>query len=80
MRTNLILHLHCAECGARLKLCYPKERNADPVEPGYGEADNEPTGAACFFPDKISVQPCEKCIEKYTGPARQLADALKRML
>jgi len=76
MRTNLILHLHCSECGTRLRLCYKNEAQKPPKESGYMEADKEPTGAECFYPGSISVEPCRKCIEKYTGPARRLVDAL----
>ena len=79
MRTNLILHLHCSECGKRLNLCYKNELKKKPVKPGYKEVDDEPTGAACYYPDPIVVEPCKSCIEKYTLPAKQLCESIKTL-
>lgn len=76
MRNNLITRFHCSECGNILNLVYPKDA-AEPVEPGYGVVTpSEPTGAACVYTPRIMVEPCRFCIEKYTGPAKQLAKAI----
>ena len=80
MRTNLILHFHCSECGKRLEVCYPKETRKKPVESEYGEVDDEPTGADCFYPPAVSIRPCRYCIEKYTEPARKLQAALSTII
>lgn len=79
MRTNLIMHFHCAECGYQLKL---QTENEGAKKPEYHKDDfasqnpKEPTGASCYHTPKISIEPCKKCIEKYTGPAKKLTEAL----
>jgi len=80
MRTNLIMHFHCAECGKQLHI-----DDKPKMEPKYHYDDfpsqkpKEPTGAACHYTPKISVKPCSNCIEKYTGPAKKIVDAISAM-
>lgn len=75
MRTNLITHFHCSECGHILNVEYDKEDGPPKIE----ELDKElPTGAACRH-NRILVVPCKHCINKVTGPARKLAEAIKEM-
>ena len=77
MRTNLIMHFHCSECGRQLNIANERERKVEPKYEGcFHQNPEEPTGAACHYTPKISVEPCRNCIEKYTGPARKLAEAL----
>lgn len=84
MRTNLIMHFHCSECGAVLNIAYP-DAAAKPAEYHANQPwarenhDAEPTGAAVRYVPAISVEPCPKCIERHTGPAKQLSAALKAM-
>ena len=87
MRTNAIMHFHCAECGTILNLVYPEEA-AKPtptgmyrlVEPGAPtQLTDEPTGAVCMYVQTISIQPCGVCIERHTGPAKQMEAAIKAM-
>ena len=75
MRTNLIMHFHCSECGKILNVCYAKEAK----KPVYNSSNTEkdPTGALCMYPEKISVEPCKACIDTYTIPAKKLMDALE---
>ena len=79
MRTNLIMHFHCSECGKQLNIVNDQE---GAKKPKYHDDDfrsqepKEPTGAACHYTPKISVEPCRNCIEKYTGPAKKLVDAI----
>ena len=77
-RTNLIMHLHCADCGAVLSLQYPGAEPNEPTLERYRSDlhDPEPTGALVRYIPAILVEPCRKCIEKHVGPARRLAEAL----
>jgi hypothetical protein len=79
MRTNLIMHFHCSECGNQLKLKNESEGAKKPVyhdDTYRTQEPKEPTGAACYYTPKISIEPCKRCIEKYTKPAKQLVDAI----
>ena len=73
MRTNLITHLHCSNCGRVLNVEYDKEDSPRKIE---AMESDEPTGAACRH-NRILVEPCRYCIEAATGPAKQLASAIK---
>jgi len=79
MRTNLIMHFHCSECGKQLHL---KNSIDGAKKPRYHYDDfgnqepKEPTGAACYYTPKISIVPCKACIDKYTLPAKALTDAI----
>lgn len=81
MRTNLIMHFHCSECGKQLKLKYENEGAAEVKrESSYMfDEPKEPTGAACYYTPRISIEPCQSCIRKYTGPAKKIVDALKEI-
>ena len=82
MRTNLIMHFHCSECGKQLKL---KQENEGAKKPAYRYDDSdqdepkEPTGAACYYTPTLSIEPCKFCIEKYTGPAKKIVEALNSL-
>lgn len=61
----------------QLNIANENERKAEPEREGYTLAKPKaPTGAACYS-TKISVEPCRSCIDKYAGPARKLAEALR---
>ena len=78
MRTNLIMHFHCSECGMQLKL----KDESEAKKPVYHDdtfrtqEPKEETGAACYYTPKVSIEPCKKCIEKYTGPARKIVEGI----
>jgi hypothetical protein len=84
MRTNLIMHFHCAECGSVLNLRepseekVPNERYESGVWAGRGH-DKEPTGAAVRYVEAVQVEPCRVCIDRYTGPAKRLAEAMQQL-
>lgn len=73
IRTNLVTHLHCCECGAELRLA--TERPAGLVAQ---ESTRYDTGAACLT-NKVWVYPCRNCIDIKTGPALQLTEAIRFM-
>ena len=75
------MHMHCAECGSVLTLAYEADVAAKAEAYGtYGsEHDREPTGAAVRYVPPIFVVPCKVCIEKHTGPAKRMAEALKQL-
>jgi hypothetical protein len=84
IRTNLILTFHCGECGKRLCVSNEEERTVDPdglefYRDNKKEVPKLPTGAACLYTEGISIEPCRNCIEKYTGPAEKLVEAIKIM-
>lgn len=73
MRTNLITTFHCFDCGKKLEVDYGEGVK---TESPYSQGD--PTGAAVMY-SKVVVKPCRSCIEKHTGPARKLAEAIKEL-
>lgn len=76
MRTNLITHFHCSDCGNQLIVKYNGDDSPQKISlPGSKQTDKEPTGAACRY-IHILVQPCQPCINKHTEPARKIADAI----
>jgi len=81
MRTNLIMHFHCSECGHQLNISYPNDAKSEAKEEPYGftQKPEEPSGAYAFNTPKISIDPCRSCIEKYTVPAKKLTDAIKTL-
>lgn len=83
MRTNLIFHFHCSECGNILNICYPKDAakaiREDPQDMCEGCNIKVSTGAECMYPPVISVEPCKYCIDKYTSPAKKLIEAMRQI-
>lgn len=79
MRTNLVMHFHCSECGSVLIIVgtgSEKVRSKDGI---YQESPKLPTGADLRSVPPIQIVPCRECIEKYTGPSRKLAEAIKAL-
>lgn len=77
MRTNLVMRFNCSECGNQLILRLPEE-SAEPIElPLRCENPPKPVGANKLNAGLIMIKPCAHCIEKYTGPAKKLAEAIK---
>lgn len=80
MRTNLIMHFHCSECGNQLNLIDRNEQETNPVSsPSLKQIPGEPTGAMCLYASTIQVEPCRHCIEKYTLPAKKMVEGIKQM-
>lgn len=78
MRTNLIMHFHCSECGRQLDIVSKSEETTKTIEGSdWNQQPKEPTGADCFYTPKIQIEPCRNCIEKYTKPALKIAEGLK---
>lgn len=78
IRTNLIMHFHCSECGRQLKIDYPEEAKAKPVDArSTNQVPQEDTGGVCFYTPIISIRPCQHCIKKHTEPAKKLMQAIK---
>jgi hypothetical protein len=80
MRNNLIIQLYCAECGKVVNMDYDTENDLPPQKAdSLSENPKSPTGAACLHMPGIYVHPCKHCIQKYTGPAKQLAESLRSL-
>lgn len=79
MRTNLVMHFHCAECGSVLNIVGMGSENVASKAGVYQEEPTLPTGAELRTVPPIQIVPCRKCIEKYTGPSRKLAEAIKEL-
>ena len=77
MRTNLITHFYCNNCGHQLNVEYDRD-DSPKKQQAFTQTDREPTGAACRY-NRILVEPCKRCIEKLTRPARMIADGLKAL-
>ena len=79
MRNNLITRLMCDECGLLLNLVLDQDVKSDhPIE-HQSPQPPEPTGAACYHTSTVYVEPCKRCIQKHTGPAKQLAEAISAL-
>ena len=79
MRNNLVVKFRCSECGSILNLLYQAEvrtKDHGGLKPTV-LSPPDPTGAAKVEIPAIYIAPCGHCIEKYTGPAKMLSDALK---
>ena len=80
MRTNLVLHFHCSECGSLLDIKTENEEDVKNERVSYNhENPLLPTGATLRCVDPIQIIPCERCIEKYNGPAKKLLEAFKEI-
>jgi hypothetical protein len=77
MRTNLITHFYCSNCGNQINFDYDKDDSPKKVEANR-QTETEPTGACCRY-NRILVEPCKHCIEKHTRPAKDLANAIKAL-
>lgn len=80
MRNNLVFQFFCSECGAQLNIKRQVEQTVK-CENTLTSTDNPPlpTGGCMEKVPGIQIVPCRKCIEKYTGPAKAMALALKDM-
>ena len=79
MRTNLIMHFNCSECGSLLNLRYEYEEKDNKKEKPSSLNSlhtDEPTGGVVRYVPAVSVDPCRHCIGKYVGPALKLAEAI----
>ncbi len=75
MRTNLIMHFHCSECGGQLRLQQEGERiKARPESPACGD-DDPPVSVPWYCTSSIRIQPCKRCIEEYTGPGKKVTSS-----
>ncbi len=77
MRTNLITHFHCSNCGHQLNVEYDSDCSPKKIT-DVVQTTREPTGACCRY-NRIIVEPCKKCIEKSTRPAQLIAEGLKAL-
>lgn len=73
MRRHLMINLFCSKCSAPLII---SENGEIKNSMKHGQ-QNDPTGADCRYTDVVLVEPCSHCIQKVTGPAKQLAAAIK---
>lgn len=82
MRTNLVLKFHCSNCGKVLNIVtdYEKKNLPKPEESCLRDEPRMPTGALMHIPDAIYIEPCTYCIDKETGPAKKLREALSEMI
>ena len=76
MRTNLIMHFFCSECGSQLSFAETDQGVEPKRDIHFDQSPKEPTGAACQYASKLRIVPCKFCIEKYTGTAKQLMAAI----
>ena len=77
MRNNLVTIFHCAECGHALSIA----DYGAAIKPDTSSIGMEPkldTGALIHV-TRISILPCYKCKDKYSRPARAIADAIKQL-
>jgi len=78
-RNNLITHFHCVECGNQLNMSYDCDNEVKLINKPHDEqTEREPSGGFCMY-NRIKIWPCRSCIEKYTGPANKLLQALKEI-
>jgi len=77
MRNNLVTIFHCAECGTALTIA---DAGAA-IKPDVSTLCMNPkldTGADIHV-TRLSILPCYKCKDKYSRPARAIADAIKQL-
>lgn len=78
MRTNLITHFYCSNCGSQLAVAYDSP-DLPAAKPAKRQTFDEPTGADCRYV-KLFVEPCRACIDGELEPARQLANAIQQLI
>lgn len=78
LRTNLVFHLYCSECGNQLSMVADGETLVH-SKPAIKQTDPEPASAACNQV-RIHVERCRHCLANELGPARQLAAAVQSLL
>jgi hypothetical protein len=72
------MHFHCSDCGSVLNLKYEGPDTAKPKEYlATPDTDKEPTGALVRYVSPVFIEPCRFCIERQTGPAKRMVEALK---
>jgi len=77
MRNVILTILHCSDCGEPLDIQY-KEEQVTTVNISGTYQENK--GGLCesdLFRTRISVAPCSPCMDKYIGPGKKLAEAIK---
>ena len=74
IRTNLVTHFICNECGSNLEVALDSEKRSE-----NGERDDLRITGAAKSDISIQVKPCRGCIEKHTKPAAKLLEALKEL-
>ena len=75
MRDTLITRFICAGCGSKLRLVNASEAKKKVNDVSLWDRE-DPTGGTVSY-NKIIIAPCSGCVERLTGPARQLASSLK---
>ncbi len=78
MRNNLVTVLHCAECGKHLELAHEGDKPAKQDCSTLEMEPRMPTGSE-MLASRISVKPCRHCMERITGPAVRLKNALDEL-
>ena len=73
MRRHLMINFFCTDCSAPL-IISENEEIKNSMKNGLR---NDPTVADCRYAGVVLVEPCSHCIQKVTGPAKQLASAIK---
>jgi len=81
MRTNLVMKFHCSNCGNCLNIVtdYEKKELPKPKEDYLRHEPKMPSGAFMHEPSTIYIEPCRMCIERETGPAKKLREAILEM-
>jgi len=75
MRTNLITNFHCSKCGHSLCVEYEKETTPKLIEKSER---GDPSGGFCVH-IKVIVEPCQKCIDLVTNPAKKMIEAINEL-
>lgn len=79
MRTNLIMHFFCSECGNQLRFAEDDQGVEPKRDIHFDQSPKKPTGATCQYANKLRIVPCKVCIEKYTLPAKKLIDSINEL-
>lgn len=80
MRNNLVMQFNCAECGNVLDLVLGRDEQVRSKECLAMDAVPKlPTGCELRAVPPVQIKPCRHCIEKYTGPAKKLMDAINEL-
>jgi len=74
-RNKMIISFNCTECGGQLNFSY----NREPKTNAEYDSRGDPTGADVCYAPNLWVEPCRKCIEKHTEPARKLTEAINEL-
>ena len=72
-RHHIMINLFCSACGHMLSI----SEDAKPENSQKHGQRGDPTSGDCRFAEPFLIEPCRSCIEKKTGPATRLIEALK---